>query len=60
MSFLPSFLGAPFNSPSDNRDFLFVQGSLLVTTYVLVAVACWFEDAGDGLGEGYSPPPPST
>lgn len=36
------------------------QGSLLVTTYVLVAVACWYEDAGDGIGEGYIPHQPST
>lgn len=28
-----------------------LQGSLLVTTYVLVAVACWYEDKGSGIGE---------
>ncbi|CAM9869551.1 unnamed protein product [Ectocarpus sp. 12 AP-2014] len=35
-----------------------LQGSLLVTTYVLVAVACWYEDRGHGIGEELPLPPP--
>jgi len=35
-----------------------LQGSLLVTTYVLVAVACWYEDRGSGIGEELPPPSP--
>ncbi|CAM9843513.1 unnamed protein product [Ectocarpus sp. 12 AP-2014] len=34
-----------------------LQGSLLVTTFVLVAVACWYEDRGNGIGEELPLPP---
>eukprot|EP00904_Undaria_pinnatifida_P000133 jgi/Undpi1/1011/HiC_scaffold_10.g04475.m1 len=37
-----------------------LQGSLLVTTYLLVAVACWYEDRGSGIGEDTISPLPSA
>lgn len=37
-----------------------LQGSLLVTTYVLVAVACWYEDVGSGIGEDSMSPSPAA
>lgn len=47
---------------TEHRDLLVrlaaLQGSLLVTTYVLVAVACWYEDRGSGVGEELPLPVP--
>eukprot|EP00752_Nemacystus_decipiens_P014165 g12596.t1 len=37
-----------------------LQGSLLVTTYVLVAVASWYEERGSGVGEELPLPVPAS